>query len=333
MTRVGLVLGGGGIGGFAYHTTTLSVLQQLTSWDPRTAEVIVGTSAGANIGALLRGGIPVEESLDELLTVPTNPRSMERLRAISGREQRARSLRLLPASIPMVVREAARGPFARPARIFSGLLPPGRIRTDAIGDRVLELHPDAWPDNDFWVVAVRMSDSRRVVFGRDRTDIDVASATEASSAIPGFFSPVWIDQHHYLDGGVHSPTNADLLADRDIDLVVIVAPMSVQLTPSALLTPLGGLRMWWRNQVHKEAADLRKQGHTVLILEPSVDEVRAMGPSMMDPTRVVNVVLQSTSAARIAMTEDRLGDQLELLRNAAKTKPKAKAKASARRKA
>lgn len=317
MTSVGLVLGGGGITGFAYHTTALSILQQLTGWDPRCADVIVGTSAGANIGGLLRGGIPIGESLDELLTVPTNPRSMERMRALSGREQARTGLRLLPTSVGLATREIMRGPFARPARIISGLAPAGNIPTDSIGDRMQELHPDGWPDQEFMVTAVRLSDSDLVVFGRDRTDIDVGSATEASSSIPGFFRPVWIDGHRYVDGGVHSHTNATLLADHDLDLIVVVAPMSVDSAASTLFTPTGALRLFWRNQLAGEVRALRDKGHEVLVIEPSADEVRAMGPTLMDPTRVVNVVLQTTSAAKIAMTSERLAGQLQQLRTAA----------------
>jgi len=147
--KIGLVLGGGGIAGIAYLTTTLSVLQQLTGWDPRSADVIVGTSAGSNMGGSLRGGTPIGESLDDIMTLPTNPRSMERLRELSGREA-DRTTRLFPTSLKMVGREAARGPFMRPSRMVSGLLPNGNIRTDTIGDRMFELHGSKWPEADLF---------------------------------------------------------------------------------------------------------------------------------------------------------------------------------------
>ena len=56
----------------------------------------------------------------------------------------------------------------------------------------------------------------------------VGEAVEASCAIPGYFSPVTIDGARYVDGGVHSTTNADLVADCDPppDLVIVAAPMS-----------------------------------------------------------------------------------------------------------
>ena len=317
MKKIGLVLGGGGIAGIAYLTTTLSVLQQLTGWDPRSADVIVGTSAGSNMGGSLRGGTPIGESLDDIMTLPTNPRSMERLRELSGREA-DRTTRLFPTSLKMVGREAVRGPFMRPSRMISGLLPNGNIRTDTIGDRMFELHGSKWPDADLFITTVRLHDGERVVFGRDRTDIPVGSAVEASSAIPGYFRPVAIDNFRYVDGGTHSPTNADLLADRDLDLIVVVAPMSVDSYSTGWMTTNGVLRMFWRAQVQREVLDLRERGHEVLLLEPSIDEARSMGPTMMDPTRIVNVVLQTSSAARSAMTEDKLGNELNILRAASK---------------
>jgi len=127
-----------------------------------------------------------------------------------------------------------------------------------------------------------------------------------------------IDNFRYVDGGTHSPTNADLLLDRELDLIVVVAPMSVDSYSNGWMTTNGILRMFWRAQVQREVLDLCERGHEVLLLEPSIDEARSMGPTMMDPTRIVNVVLQTSSAARSAMTEDKLGNELDILRAASK---------------
>ncbi len=324
MTSVGLVLGAGGISGFAYHTACLAVLQRLTSWDPRTAEIIVGTSAGSGVAATLRGGVPANASLDRMLSVPTNPRSMARLRELSGREQaaeRSLNLRFAPAAPRLALREATRGPFARPSRLMAGLLPAGSVRTDGIGDRAAELHHGIWPDEAMWINAVRLTDGQLVVFGRDRTDISVAAATEASSAIPGYFRPVLIDGDRYVDGGIHSPTNADLLVDQDLDLVVVISPMSGQSFGDMARSLNGVIRMASRHRLNTEVKALRQSGKEVLVLEPSLDEIRAMGPTMMDPTKVINTVLQTSSAARTALTEAAVGDELDLLRKAALEHP------------
>jgi NTE family protein len=57
MTRIGLVLGAGGIVGQAYHAGVLHALETELGWDARTASVIAGSSAGAVTGTSLRMGI------------------------------------------------------------------------------------------------------------------------------------------------------------------------------------------------------------------------------------------------------------------------------------
>ncbi len=57
MTDVGLVLGAGGVVGQAYHAGVLSALHQSAGWDPRSADIIVGSSAGSITGTMLRLGV------------------------------------------------------------------------------------------------------------------------------------------------------------------------------------------------------------------------------------------------------------------------------------
>ena len=61
MTRVGLVLGAGGVVGQAYHAGVLAALENDFGFDPRKADVIVGTSAGSITGTLLRLGVKAED--------------------------------------------------------------------------------------------------------------------------------------------------------------------------------------------------------------------------------------------------------------------------------
>src|SRR4051794_41871066 len=61
MTRVGLVLGGGGVVGQAYHSGVLAVLEHDFGFDARKADMIVGTSAGSITGTLLRFGVSAED--------------------------------------------------------------------------------------------------------------------------------------------------------------------------------------------------------------------------------------------------------------------------------
>jgi len=59
--RVGLVLGGGGVAGAAYHAGALAAIEYDLGWDPQTADIVVGTSAGSPTGALLRLGVAASD--------------------------------------------------------------------------------------------------------------------------------------------------------------------------------------------------------------------------------------------------------------------------------
>src|SRR3954452_11168662 len=56
--RVGLVLGAGGVQGGAWLTGGLDALATETGWDPASAEIIVGTSAGSMLAPRPAGGVP-----------------------------------------------------------------------------------------------------------------------------------------------------------------------------------------------------------------------------------------------------------------------------------
>src|SRR5437763_17027061 len=58
--RVGLVLGAGGVVGASWLIGALDALEAETGWRAVDAERIVGTSAGAVVGALAATGIPSE---------------------------------------------------------------------------------------------------------------------------------------------------------------------------------------------------------------------------------------------------------------------------------
>lgn len=59
--RIGLVLGAGGATGVAFHAGTLLALQHDLGWDPNSADVIVGSSAGSIVGGLLRAGLTTDD--------------------------------------------------------------------------------------------------------------------------------------------------------------------------------------------------------------------------------------------------------------------------------
>ena len=61
---------------------------------------------------------------------------------------------------------------------------------------------------------------------RSRPKADLADAVAASCAIPGFYHPVTIAGRRYVDGGMYSTSNLDILRDAHMDLVICLNPTS-----------------------------------------------------------------------------------------------------------
>lgn len=295
-TRVGLVLGGGGSVGLAYHAGVLMALEYDLGWDPRTAEVIVGTSAGSIVAAALRAGVPASDLAALTVGARTRETPPSMARAIRRADGPAppglRSfVRPLRVPHPALLAQWMRRPWlVDPVVALASVVPDGALDLAphlAWIDRVLG---HRWPAADLWVCAVRQRDLRRVVLGRD-LHASPSVAVAASCAVPGVFRPVEIDGAAHVDGGLPSPTNADVLVGRDLDLVIVVSPMSGR-APSAL-----GLERLVRDASHRrvrrERSALERAGATVVALEPAGRAVGLMGLDMLRSNGLDAVVRES----------------------------------------
>jgi NTE family protein len=321
VTSVGLVLGAGGVVGHAYHAGTLATIAEVTGWDPRRAAVIVGTSAGSGVGATLRAGLAAPDFAARITGEPLSAegaallKGMERLQPPRMRPELAGRMPLPEA--PMLLARDLMAPWRfRPGRALAALAPEGRVPTTGMGERMRRLHRTRWPEEPLWICALRLSDGERVVFGRDASpEPDVGTAVEASSAIPGYFAPVVIDGERYVDGGTHSPTNADLVAGIGLDLVVVVSPMSAR-TDALLFNIRAATRGFHRSTLRRELGTFGT-GTTILCFEPTTVDTRIMGMNAMDPSRMVSVVGQAQRSARAHLAHVASAPAVELLKAAA----------------
>jgi NTE family protein len=161
------------------------------------------------------------------------------------------------------------------------------------------LHGGAWPDRDLRICAVRAADARRVVFGAPGAPAtDVGTAVAASCAIPSYFAPVHIDGSAYVDGGVHSPSNADVVAPDSPDLVVVVSPMSLGRGTARRPRPDIALRYAVRRYLSQEVRALRRRGAEVLVLQPGPEDLPVMGLNPMQHSRVEDVLRQAAASTR-----------------------------------
>jgi NTE family protein len=307
--RIAVVLSAGGEAGLAFHAGVLAGLAEGIGWDPNSADLLMGTSAGSVAAAALRAGLSPNDMAAMVEGSPLSARG-EALIAPVGDTQpvhRRGPRKGLPAwgpSAPGVVLAAARRPWAvRPASLMAGLLPEGTVPTSAISDGVNALLGDVWPSRPLWVCAVRLEDGKPVIFGQDGSPpARVGDAVSASCAIPAYFAPVKIDGVRYVDGGAHSLTHLLEVAGKGYDLIVVIAPMSRtghRSFPGLLAGWSAGnvfVREASRAQLGFEALVVRRRGTTVVAFQPTADDQKAMGLNLMDPRRRAQVVRQARTS-------------------------------------
>lgn len=269
MPAIGLVLSAGGPAATAFHGGALAALAAETGWDPRTATVVVGTSAGSTAAALLRGGWAPADELARLTGRPMSPEGEARWHALDHTPAHDPP-DAPPSRRPLGLRMALSGlpPDARPVVALAGLAPRGTRRLQTMAETVDSLLP-SWPKDPLWICAVRVRDGRRVVFGRDDVpQPPVGRAVEASSAVPRVAAPVRIGRHEYVDGAVHSSTNADLVAGLGLDAVVVVSAMTAVPRHARCLRGVP-LRTYYSRRLRREVEAVRAAGVPVLVVQPT----------------------------------------------------------------
>jgi NTE family protein len=248
-----LVLGGGGLTGIAWEWGMIAGLRD-AGIDLSTADLVVGTSAGSVVGAQLAGGLDPDERYTRQLGAPDSelaarmhPWTLARWgwAVVCARDahQAGRNL----------------GRLALRSRTL-----PERVRREVIAER---LPVKAWPDRALLITAVDVSSGERVAFDSN-SGVELVDAVAASCAVPGVWPPVSVDGRRYIDGGVHSPANADLAADATE--VVILAPLVRGFGPIA--------------GVERQASALRAHAR-VAVVQPDAPALRAIGRNVLDPSR------------------------------------------------
>lgn len=246
-----LVLGGGGVAGIAWQNGVLVGLAD-AGVVVTDADLLVGTSAGANVAAQISSGLSREELYRRQI------------------DARVQSREVLPPGNPLTELTAARaaiaaetddpaeirrrvGAFARAARTV-----PAQVRRAVVESR-LPVHE--WPQRRLLVIAVDAVSGEPQAFDRN-SGVSLVDAVTASSAVPGVWPVVEIGGALYTDGGVRSTTNADYA--RGCERVLILAPLPV-----------------W--PLDDEVAELVAGGARVEVIAPDDASVVAFGENPLDP--------------------------------------------------
>jgi predicted acylesterase/phospholipase RssA len=236
--KIALALAGGGPLGAIYEIGALCALDEvLEGVDFTRLHHYVGVSAGGFIAAGLANGM--------------SPREL----CASFIESDDGTSEVFDPSWLMV---PAYGEFARRAIMFPGLaasalwratlgrrslthslerlgpsLPTGIFSNEQVDRRLARLFSRRGRTNDFrelkaqlTLVATNLDTGEAAPFGRPGWDhVPISKAVQASSALPGLFPPVEIDDQYFVDGALKKTLHASVALDGGVDLMLCLNPL------------------------------------------------------------------------------------------------------------
>jgi NTE family protein len=202
-----LVLAGGGVAGIAWMLGLIEALLD-QGVDVSEPEMIIGTSAGAAVGAQIATrqlvAAVAQQERAETAEIPANV-----------------DVQALLAKIAEIRREANNDERAAARRFGQLALEAPTVsegqRKAAIAAR---LPSHAWPEQPLRITAVEALTGELVVFDR-KAAVPLVDAVAASCAVPGVWPPATIEGRRYLDGGTRSFSNADL-ADAYARVLIVI---------------------------------------------------------------------------------------------------------------
>lgn len=237
--KFALVLGGGGLKGFAH----IGVLRALEERGLRP-KVVAGTSIGALIAAAYAGGMSVAEM--ERRAKDLKKHDLFRINHVDMVTRRMLSPALYLAK-PLM-------------RLIEDIVPPGDFRD---------------VDTPLLVNTVDLEAASQVLWGLPGLqDVSIADAVYASCALPGFFPPGVVGGRTCADGGISDNVPA-LAASHGMDAVVAVDVGSTNIARARRIKDKGFAAIFMRSaQIMMKSLQAQQlvhwQGPPLLLVRPAV---------------------------------------------------------------
>lgn len=256
MTSRALVLGGGGPVAGAWSVGVLAGLAEAGVAAAAEADLVIGTSIGAVLGAQLASGVPVAELYERQVSQPPE---------LNVRVSLTTSARFLWAVL------GTRNPVTAARRLGKLGMRAHTVPETEVSATLGALLGDVddWPSRPLHVTAVDAHAGTRHVFDAG-SGVPLRSALAAGGSIPGVWPLTTLDGRRWLDGGVLSTAHPDLARGHDRVLALAPLPTSYGPGPSAA----------------QQAAELAADGTRVLLISPTRAARRAFGRNLLDTSRM-----------------------------------------------
>ncbi len=246
--RIALSLAGGGPLGAIYEIGALCALQEaLDGIDFTQLDHYVGVSAGSFIAASLANGMNPQELcksfIDNDQTDADDGKHSDRfdpawlMRPAFG--EFARRAIMLPGLLAGAAWRATveRKSIVSALELLGPALPTGVFSNSDVNARMATIFSQPGRSNDFrtlqkmrgsrlTLVATNLDSGESAPFGAPGFDhVPISQAVQASSALPGLFPPVEIDDHYFVDGALKKTLHASVALQEGMDLVICLNPL------------------------------------------------------------------------------------------------------------
>ena len=236
--KIALALAGGGPLGAIYEVGAMCALEEsLNGLDFTKLDHYVGVSAGGFIVAALANGMSPRElcaSFIENDSEPSETFDPSWLLTPAYGEFVRRGI-MLPGLVLSAVWHFTLGRKSLMNAIerLSPGLPTGVFSNQAVDTQLARLFSREGRTNDFrklktklTLVATNLDSGEAAPFGRPGWEhVPISQAVQASSALPGLFPPVEIDDQYYVDGALKKTMHASVALEDDVDLLICLNPL------------------------------------------------------------------------------------------------------------
>ncbi len=237
--RIGIALAGGGPLGAFYELGALQALTEcIDGFRPCDLYAYAGVSSGSMLAAGLANGLtPVDIGRLIISHDAGHDPAHPGLFLQPDVREYARRMARLPQLALQALAQYARAPLSQGiAEVLAPLaavMPAGLLDSAPFERYLRRLYGGGGRTNDFrrlrrrlFVVATNLNTGAAARFGEPGLDhVPISRAIQASTALPGLYSPVEIDGETYADGALLRTMHASVLLEAGVDLVIGINPL------------------------------------------------------------------------------------------------------------
>ncbi len=242
--RIALALAGGGPLGAIYEIGALCALDEaLDGIEFTQLDHYVGVSAGSFIASALANGMGphelcksfIDNDQPALAGEDTSDRFDPAWLMRPAVGEFVRRTIMLPGLLASAAwRASVQGKSLISAiELLGPALPTGVFSSDELNSRLAAIFSKPGRTNDFrqlksrlTLVATNLNSGEAAPFGQPGWDsVPISRAVQASSALPGLFPPVEIDDHYYVDGALKKTLHATVALEEGVDLLLCLNPL------------------------------------------------------------------------------------------------------------